>query len=49
MASSTEIVDKRKGAAKLDKLTKLVYLGNMQAERNAYAIAEDRPKNEPRP
>ena len=32
-----------------DKLTKAVYLGNMQAERNAYAIAEDRPKNEPRP
>ena len=32
-----------------DKLTKAVYLGNMQAERNAYAIAEDRPKNAPRP
>jgi len=32
-----------------DKLTKAVYLGNMQAERNGYAIAEDRPKNAPRP
>ena len=28
---------------------KAVCLGNMQAERNAYAIAEDRQKNEPRP
>lgn len=32
-----------------DKITKAVYLGNVQAERNAYAIAEDRPKNAPRP
>ena len=32
-----------------DKLTKAVYFGNMQAERNAYAIAEDKPKNAPRP
>jgi hypothetical protein len=32
-----------------DKLTRTVYIQHMQAERNAYAIAEDRPKNEPRP
>jgi len=32
-----------------DQITKAVYIGAMQAERNAYAIAEDRPKNEPRP
>ena len=30
-----------------DKLTKAVYLGNMQAERNA--IAEDRPQDAPKP
>jgi hypothetical protein len=30
-----------------DRLTKAVYLGNMQAERKAaYAIAEDRPQGE---
>ncbi len=32
-----------------DKLTKAVYLGTMQAERNAYAIAEDRPQDAPKP
>ena len=29
-----------------DQITKAVYIGAMQAERNAYAIAGDRPKSE---
>ena len=31
-----------------DKLTKAVYLQHMQAERKAYAIAEDRPQGAPK-
>jgi len=29
-----------------DRLTRTVYIQHMQAERNAYAIAEDRPQGE---
>jgi hypothetical protein len=43
------LVVRRQVVDHYDKLTKAVYLGNMIAERNGYAIAEDRPKNAPRP
>ena len=42
------LVVRRQVVDHYDKLTKAVYLRAMQAECNAYAIAEDRPKNAPR-